>query len=208
MRGTGSSKIHSLKHFNREKSEIYNFNQSKMSQKLPAINNSYANEDKQQSSLFDIPPPVAEEPERFSDAIDASDKFSFAFNKLSTLPFPILNNNTSVKNRINTLENFGETQMEFDRLSVQNLSCLANDLNTADESLRSIIGNVVESFDAKLSTLRKEYDHRFELQSNENKRLQNHVSSLKSDTALLKKKLVSILQFYFSFLLLNIEIDY
>jgi hypothetical protein len=43
-----------------------------------------------------------------------------------------------------------------------------------------------------LSILLMIFKIRFELQSNENKRLQNHIASLKSDNHLLKKKLVRI----------------
>lgn len=118
-------------------------------------------------------------------------RFEQSLDKFSTLTYPPVNVNDTIKNRIGTVETISATQAELNRASQESFVNLSSDLHATENNLKDLLLQMQNSFDQKLATLKKEYDHRFELQSSENKRLQNHVATLKSDSNQLKRKLVS-----------------
>lgn len=129
-------------------------------------------------------------PQAPNEAQIAASKFNAVLQQLSSIPFPPIAGELSVKARISNLEGAALAQSEFNSTAIENFSQLNNSLHAAEDMIKLFLKQTQESFDAKLATLKKEYDHRFDLQNSENKRLQNHVSNLKADTNVLKQKLV------------------
>lgn len=123
--------------------------------------------------------------------------FDTTLNELSLIDFPHPEENSSMKNRITTLESNNEKQINFNKLTLETFNNLNANVHNLEDHIRLLLGKLQESYDEKLNNLKKEFDHRFELQLNENKRLQNHIASLKSDNNLIKTKLVSFFIFIF-----------
>ena len=118
-------------------------------------------------------------------------KFEQSLDKFSTITYPPLNANDTIKNRLGTMESISMTQAELNRASQESFLNLSGDLHATENNLKDLLLQMQSAYDQKLANLKKEYDHRFELQSSENKRLQNHVATLKSDSYQLERKLVS-----------------
>lgn len=152
---------------------------------LPSIGNNGQGtfyDEHKSAVMFDVEPIVEEEEYNHN-------KFSDTVQRLANQPFPEISGEQSMKNRISTLERTAEVQGDFNKLSHRSFINLSGDLISTEEALKDLINQVQNTFDNKLNNMKKEYDHRFELQANENKRLQNHVATLKADSHMLKKKL-------------------
>lgn len=147
---------------------------------LPSIPGSIS--DEKNSNLFDVQP-IAEEDEVGETQFDTS------FQKLLSLQFPPMNPMSSVKHRIGSLEESTQTQHEFNRLTGKSFHNLSNNVHSLEDMMREIVKQSQADMEGKMLLMRKEYDHRFELQTNENKRLQSHIASLKADNTMLKRKL-------------------
>lgn len=150
--------------------------------------NSHSYDEQKSPHMFEVEP-IAEE--EYNE-----NKFSDTVQRLATQPFPPVAPEQSMKNRISALEQTAEVQSDFNKLSHRTFINLSAELQTTEETLKDMINQVQNNFDSKLAAMKKEYDHRFELQANENKRLQNHVATLKADSHMLKKKLVRIIRIH------------
>ena len=106
------------------------------------------------------------------------------------MQFPVVDTNASVKGRLSTLEGTASTQIAYNKQNEAALNSLSKNLHDVDGNIKTLILSMQNDFDQRLLSLKKEYDHRFDLQASENKRLQSHVASLKSDTSQLKRKMV------------------
>lgn len=118
-------------------------------------------------------------------------KFDQSIDNMATTTFPVINPKDSIKVRIATLEATTDTQSQYNKLSLHSLVNLSDNLIDTDKQIRDYIEQVQNHFDGVIATLKKEYDHRFELQSTENKRLQNNIASLKAEANQTKRKLHS-----------------
>lgn len=173
---------------------------------LPGIPGAASFAAEEKNSMFDVHP-IPEEDEV------AENKFDASLSRLATVQFPEIIPGASVKSRIATLEASAETQNKFDNLTFQSFNNLSNNVHSLEDMMRELVKHTQHEIESKMNLLKKEYDHRyyqshfldlslttffrrFELQANENKRLQNHVSSLKADNSTLKKKLVRSLPFF------------
>jgi hypothetical protein len=87
-------------------------------------------------------------------------KFEQSVDRLTTLGYPQVNSDASVKHRIQTLENITSIQSVFNKTSHDSFVNLSADLSGTDQNLKELILQMQNSFDAKLATLKKEYDHR------------------------------------------------
>jgi gas vesicle protein len=149
---------------------------------LPSISvSSAAPEEK--SPLFDVHP-IAEEDEVGETQFDVS------FQRLASIQYPPMVPASSVKNRLGALEESAQSQHEFNRLTTKTFQNLSNNVSSLEDMMREFVKQTQGEIEGKISLMKKENDHRFELQSNENKRLQSHVASLKADNTMLKRKLV------------------
>mmetsp|Transcript_22336 Transcript_22336/g.37366 ORF Transcript_22336/g.37366 Transcript_22336/m.37366 type:complete len:194 (-) Transcript_22336:295-876(-) len=151
---------------------------------LPVIN-SAASENNILYSNNNVPIDVIEE---------EGNKFDLDMDHLATIPFPAVDSNSSMKNRINCLEITAERQAEHNNVAHQTFTSLSNNVKHVDENIKSLLLSMQNDFDQRLAQLKKEYDHRFELQSSENKRLQSNVASLKADSNQLKRKMQSTIE--------------
>jgi hypothetical protein len=65
-----------------------------------------------------------------------------------------------MKNRISNLESTANTQANGNALTVQTFRDMGVHVNNVEFAIRDIISDVQAAFDAKLATMKKEYDHR------------------------------------------------
>lgn len=129
-------------------------------------------------------------PQTPNEAQMAASKFNAVLQQLSSIPFPPIASDLSVKARLGNLEGAAISQSDFNNTAIESFGQLNSSLHAAEDVIKQFLKQTQDSFDAKLAALKKEYDHRFDLQNSENKRLQSHVTNLKADTNLLKQKLV------------------
>jgi hypothetical protein len=88
-------------------------------------------------------------------------KFEQSTEKLTTLNYPHVNPDASIKHRIQTLENIADIQSVFNKTSHDTFINVSGDLNATDKNLKDLMSQMQNSFDNKLATLKKEYDHRY-----------------------------------------------
>jgi hypothetical protein len=88
-------------------------------------------------------------------------KFEQSVERLTTLGYPQVNPDASVKHRLQTLENISSVQSVFNKSSHDSFVNLSADLSGTDQSLKELILQMQINFDLKLATLKKEYDHRY-----------------------------------------------
>ncbi len=123
---------------------------------LPSINNGqgHVSYDEQKSPQFDVEPIVEEE--EYNE-----NKFNDTVQRLANQPFPEpMNDQCSMKNRITNLERTAEVQSDFNKLSHRTFINLSGDLVSTEEALKDLINQVQNTFDSKLASMKKEYDHR------------------------------------------------
>lgn len=128
---------------------------------LPAIGNQTFDEQKSQS-LFDGPI-MEEEGGMEGEGHDPhynEHRFDHTVNRLATRPFPELNENASMKTRIMTLERTAEVQGDYNKLSHRSFMNLSNDVHGLEDHIKDLMQQMQNSFDNKLATMKKEYDHR------------------------------------------------
>lgn len=81
--------------------------------------------------------------------------------RLSSLAFPTVDSEASVKGRLSTLEATVAVQSEHNRQGENSLLNLSRNLEEVDINIKTLILNMQADFDARLTALKKEYDHRF-----------------------------------------------
>mmetsp|Transcript_6019 Transcript_6019/g.8425 ORF Transcript_6019/g.8425 Transcript_6019/m.8425 type:complete len:192 (+) Transcript_6019:52-627(+) len=119
----------------------------------------------------------------------SSTKFDISTKQMAKTVYPIINNNASVKIRLSTLESTIEVQNDYNLLTLDSFGNLADNLRSADVNLQDLLRQTQDHFTNVIASLKKEYDHKFELQATENKRLQNNIASLKAESNQTKRRL-------------------
>jgi len=114
-----------------------------------------------------------------------------------TTTMPSINPLNSMKNRIGCLEEIASTQNMRNKIDSNIITTLDDDLRTSNQNLIQIIQDMQNKFDNEIKELKKDYDYRFELQSIENKRIQEKFAVLKSDLNQTMRKLVLSLSLYY-----------
>lgn len=104
---------------------------------------------------------------------------------------PCLDVNDNMKLRVHTLEHITQGQSSYNKISTSLICDLDTDLYNTDNNLKNMINNLRNKFDSDLDKLKKEYEHKFELQAVENKRILEKFSSLKAESNQTKRKLHS-----------------
>ncbi len=106
----------------------------------------------------------SDSPREFSEIIKTGKRGFTAFDKslsaLAHLPFPVVNNEKSMKDRIATLEGTVEAQTLNNKLSIESFQGVAKNLEHTDDAIRSIIKDVKKMTDATLAELKRDYDHK------------------------------------------------
>lgn len=86
--------------------------------------------------------------------------FEQRVDRITALSFPVVDSEASVKSRLNTLEATAEVQTEHNKQSEQSLLSLATNIEEVDTNIKSLLLNMQTDFDLRLTTMKKEYDHR------------------------------------------------
>jgi hypothetical protein len=89
-----------------------------------------------------------------------SNKIDASLEKLSIINLPILNPTASVKQRITNLEASSDTQASINNLQYECLSNSRDDLRYVTAEFSQALIDLQTSYDAKLASIKKEYDHR------------------------------------------------
>lgn len=116
-------------------------------------------------------------------------KFDIEKESLDSLTMPAINPLNSMKNRLGCLEEIASTQMMRNKIDSNIITTLDDDLRGSNQNLREMIQDMQNKFDNEIKELKKDYDYRFELQSIENKRMQEKFAVLKSDLNQTMRKL-------------------
>jgi hypothetical protein len=98
----------------------------------------------------------------------------------------------SLKQRVFCLEQAIEIQVRRDDVTYQNIIALSKDSERIEQTLSNSIDTKTLALDDLLKLFKQEVHHRFELQNAENKRLQQHITTLKAENHQLQSDLVNI----------------
>ena len=104
---------------------------------------------------------------------------------------PTFNPDGNVKDRIKCLENAVDYQNERNGILDQTLETMSNETINLDKALKQLLLETTTHLESELKRIKQEADHRFDLQDAENRRLQQHVASLKAENSQLTRKLVN-----------------
>ena len=111
-------------------------------------------------------------------------------NQMTLLNFPDMKPNDAFKDRLAILEETAQTQSRMNQLTYETFGDSKKDLNSTEEHLKALLSALNEQLSNELGALRREYEHRFELQNAENRRLQSSFALLKAESTQTNKKLV------------------
>ena len=116
-------------------------------------------------------------------------RFDIEKESFSSLAMPPINPLNSMKNRIGLLEDIASTQIMTNKISYNMFTALDDDSCNNTILLKQLIQDMQNNFDNNIKEMKKDYDYRFELQSIENKRLQEKFAVVKSDLNQTMRKL-------------------
>lgn len=105
-----------------------------------------------------------EKDESKSNAPGTSKQFQRTLRKFQTTQMPALNGEESMKNRISSVEDAIVTQDHLNGVTAEMCSNLSDDLNANVKFLSNSLLLAQQSFEDKLQQLKKEYDHRCNMQ--------------------------------------------
>ena len=120
---------------------------------------------------------------------DGVRRFDIEKQSFASLAMPPINPLNSMKNRIGLLEDIASTQIMTNKISYNMLTSLDDDSINNTLLLKQLIQDMQNNFDNNIKEMKKDYDYRFELQSIENKRLQEKFAVVKSDLNQTMRKL-------------------
>jgi hypothetical protein len=124
--------------------------------RLPTIQGATSYGEEKGPSIFEVQQQGIPE----DNNVQSDNQFEIEHQKLSSMTFPALNPELSMKNRISNLEMTTELQTEFDRLAGSSLRGLSNNVHNLEEMLRMLVKETQSDFEVKIAAMRKEYDHR------------------------------------------------
>lgn len=99
-------------------------------------------------------PPI---PDNVKNSVD---KFNASYQELTSIPFPPVNSEASVKGRLQVLEAVVEAQTEYNQTNNRTVADLNSNLHSAEDMILSLLKQTQDNFDAKVNQMKKEYDHR------------------------------------------------
>jgi hypothetical protein len=111
-------------------------------------------------------------------------------NAMTLLNFPDMRPAEPFKDRLAILEETAQTQARMNQLTYETFGDSKKDLHATEENLKALLASISEQFSNELAALRREYEHRFELQNAENRRLQASFALLKAESTQSNKRLV------------------
>lgn len=123
-------------------------------------------------------------------------KFEVSQTLRNSLSVPELNPTQSLKKRVTALESAVDCQVEVDNVTYQNIVAVSEDSLRMSSRLEKFMQMNLEKINDEFIAFKKEVHHRFDLQNAENKRLIQHISTLKADNQQLQRDLVEILIYF------------
>eukprot|EP00596_Hydrurales_sp_CCMP1899_P007415 CAMPEP_0119049028 /NCGR_PEP_ID=MMETSP1177-20130426/62341_1 /TAXON_ID=2985 /ORGANISM="Ochromonas sp, Strain CCMP1899" /LENGTH=182 /DNA_ID=CAMNT_0007025713 /DNA_START=160 /DNA_END=708 /DNA_ORIENTATION=+ len=108
---------------------------------------------------------------------------------ISELKRPNIDRNIDIKARVSTLENTVLYQAEVNPLTVSMLDDLNLDIFKCENKVMSVIEVNQQKIVEEMIELKRNYDHRFEMQAADNVRSLQHFSTLKAENNQLRRKL-------------------
>jgi hypothetical protein len=102
---------------------------------------------------------------------------------------PLLDSQAPLKERLTALEDTTDVQAKLNTLNIAMMNNIDRIMNEKETMMQKTILNLQENILSDVNTLKREYDHKFDLQGAENKRLQNRIAELKEENAQLQRKL-------------------
>mmetsp|Transcript_16694 Transcript_16694/g.15056 ORF Transcript_16694/g.15056 Transcript_16694/m.15056 type:complete len:194 (-) Transcript_16694:13-594(-) len=108
---------------------------------------------------------------------------------MKSITLPSIKPQSNAKQRINTLEDATLTQYKLNEMTFDTVGKLSSELINTEDHIKQIIQQLTDNFNNQLRALRIEYDHRFDLQRAENKRLKDGFAALKEESSMTIKKL-------------------
>ena len=109
-----------------------------------------------------------------------------------SLSTPALLPDGSLKKRVSALEQAMEMAMRRDDVTYQNIIALSKDGSIRQERLQVMMQEETSKLAEYMAAFQREVCHRFELQNAENKRLNQHIASLKQENRQLQTDLVCL----------------
>ena len=97
----------------------------------------------------------------------------------------------TLKQRVFSIEQAIDIQVRRDDVTYQNILALSKDSARIEQTLTESINEKTNTLEEALRVFKQEVHHRFELQNAENKRLQQHITTLKAENHQLQNELVS-----------------
>jgi hypothetical protein len=108
-----------------------------------------------------------------------------------SLSAPQLVTDGTLKQRVLSLEQAIEIQVRRDDVTYQNILALSKDSERIETTFTQSLNDKTSSLEEALRIFKQEVHHRFDLQNAENKRLQQHITTLKAENHQLQSELVS-----------------
>eukprot|EP01041_Mallomonas_annulata_P003734 gene3734-7417_t len=150
--------------------------------------------------------PEVDRPESLFSVSDNKDKSGHEFDRdrdtstvISSRSLRSLTSTTSqlkpdghLKDRIKGLENAIDQQIERNAMVDESLNAMGFETEKLEENLKLLVKETSDKLEAQIRQMKQEVDHRFELQDAENKRLQQHIASLKAENNQLQRKMVVV----------------
>jgi hypothetical protein len=96
----------------------------------------------------------------------------------------------TLKQRVFSLEQAIEIQVRRDDVTYQNIVALSKDSSRIEKTITDSLNEKSSSLEDALRIFKQEVHHRFDLQNAENKRLQQHITTLKAENHQLQSELV------------------
>lgn len=134
---------------------------------------------------------IAGESEDRTHPEETTSYFAASQSLRESLSAPQLMVEGTLKQRVVSLEQAIDIQVRRDDVTYQNILALSKDSERIERVVTQTFNEKTASLEEALKTFKQEVHHRFELQNAENKRLQQHITTLKAENHQLQSELVS-----------------
>mmetsp|Transcript_8475 Transcript_8475/g.12638 ORF Transcript_8475/g.12638 Transcript_8475/m.12638 type:complete len:192 (+) Transcript_8475:107-682(+) len=137
---------------------------------------------------------IASDDEERDNGDECGNYFEASRSLRESLSTPELAVDGSLKQRVHSLEQAIKIQVRRDDVTYQNIIALSKDSERIEKGTRQMVMEKHLEVDEEVKQFKQEVHHRFELQTAENKRLQQHVTSLKAENHQLQRDLAMVLE--------------
>mmetsp|Transcript_18399 Transcript_18399/g.19156 ORF Transcript_18399/g.19156 Transcript_18399/m.19156 type:complete len:188 (+) Transcript_18399:62-625(+) len=164
-------------------------------QKIKSNNNTINNNEEDKlgrSTKIVIGRVLAGESEDRNSPEQTESYFSASQTLRESLSSPQLMQDGTLKQRVFSLEQAIDIQVRRDDVTYQNILALSKDSARIEQTLTQNLNDKTNTLEEALRVFKQEVHHRFELQNAENKRLQQHITTLKAENHQLQSELTKV----------------